>query len=132
MVQNRPFFQNYLMEWLFWPYYIGRHDQLVLWCQRMPKIYIIVVVRLFFPKKTVKNRNFLAHFCKIIGYWVTGWRQKHLYYICPMPRVIWCNFELKRTIRSVFPSRWFHSLTSPRKIASSFQLLLQTVTVTPN
>ena len=34
--------------YFFWPYWVKYHGLYVLWCQGMPKIFITVVVRLFF------------------------------------------------------------------------------------
>ena len=71
MLPKRLFYSQ-TVHVFFWPYWVKYHGLFVLWCQRMPKIFITVAVRPFFSKKMVKKCRFLTNSCKITGYWVIG------------------------------------------------------------
>ena len=76
---QKGFFIHKQFMYFFWPYWVKYHGLFVLWCQRMPKIFITVAVRPFFSKKMVKKMLFFDQFLQnygLLGDWIG---LKHLF-----------------------------------------------------
>ena len=58
MLLKRPVYSQTVYVIFFWPYRVQYHGLFMLWCQRMPKIYITVVFRPFFSMRRVKKCHF--------------------------------------------------------------------------